>query len=79
MQKSIVAGALCAWVKAVEQYHNLLQVVRPKLVKKVASEARLQDLMAQLQSMKTGTNRTNADIRNIDEEEKQPMPQTNVP
>jgi hypothetical protein len=48
MQKSVVAGALCSWVKAVEEYHKALKVVRPKIAKKEAAEAMLKDLMATL-------------------------------
>jgi dynein heavy chain len=51
MQKSVVAGALCSWVKAVEEYHKALKIVRPKIAKKEAAEALLKDLMAQLQAM----------------------------
>ena len=29
MQKSVVCGALCSWVKSVEEYHKCLQIVRP--------------------------------------------------
>ena len=51
MQKSVVAGALCQWVKAVEDYHKALKIVRPKIAKKEAAEALLKDLMSQLQAM----------------------------
>ena len=33
MQKSIVAGALCSWVKAVEEYHKICLIVKPKKMK----------------------------------------------
>jgi len=39
MKKSVVAGALCGWVKAVEEYHKALKIVRPKIAKKEAAEA----------------------------------------
>lgn len=29
VQKSLVAGALCAWVRAIEEYHKALQMIRP--------------------------------------------------
>ena len=51
MQKSIVAGALCSWVKAVEEYHKALKVVRPKIAKKEAAEALLKELEASLKEM----------------------------
>ena len=47
-QKSLVAGALCSWVRAVEEYHKALKIVRPKLAKKEAAEALLAQLEAQL-------------------------------
>jgi len=50
-QKSLVAGALCAWVRAVEEYHKALKIVRPKLAKKEAAEALVAQLQAQLQAM----------------------------
>ena len=43
-QKSVVAGALCAWVRAVEEYHKVLNVVRPKIAKKEAAEAYVKQL-----------------------------------
>jgi len=39
MQKSVVAGALCSWVKAVEEYFKALGVVRPRIATKEAAEA----------------------------------------
>jgi len=48
MQKSVVAGALCSWVKAVEEYHKALKIVRPKIAKKEKAEATLKELMASL-------------------------------
>jgi len=50
-QKSQVAGALCAWVKAVEEYHKALKVVRPKIAKKEAAEALLLQLEKELKEM----------------------------
>ena len=44
MQKSVVAGALCAWVRAVEKYHKILNIVRPKIAKKEAAEAYVKQL-----------------------------------
>jgi len=41
MQKSLVAGALCGWVRAVEEYHKALKIVRPKIKKKEDAEALL--------------------------------------
>ena len=50
-QKSLVAGALCAWVRAVEEYHKALKVVRPKIAKKEAAEAMLKQLELELKEM----------------------------
>ena len=50
-QKSVVAGALCAWVRAVEEYHKALKIVRPKIAKKEAAEAYLKQLEQQLKDM----------------------------
>mmetsp|Transcript_6338 Transcript_6338/g.7541 ORF Transcript_6338/g.7541 Transcript_6338/m.7541 type:complete len:277 (+) Transcript_6338:337-1167(+) len=51
MQKSVVAGALCSWVRAVEEYHKALKIVRPKIKKKEDAEALVQQLEAQLKAM----------------------------
>ena len=51
MQKSVVAGALCSWVKAVEEYHKALKIVRPKIAKKEAAMALLKQLEDQLKQM----------------------------
>ena len=29
MKKSLVAAALCAWVRAVEEYHKAFKIIRP--------------------------------------------------
>lgn len=50
-QKSLVAGALCSWVRAVEEYHKALKIVRPKIAKKEAAEAQLAELEAMLSAM----------------------------
>lgn len=50
-QKSTVAGALCGWVKAVEEYHKALKIVRPKIAKKEAAEAYLKQLEESLKAM----------------------------
>lgn len=31
MNKSLVAAALCSWVRAVEEYHKTLMIIRPKI------------------------------------------------
>ena len=49
--QSEVAGALCAWVRAVEEYHKALKIVRPKIAKKEAAEALLKQLEEQLKAM----------------------------
>ena len=51
MQKSVVAGALCSWVRAVEEYHKALKIVRQKIAKKEAAEAMLAQLEEQLKAM----------------------------
>ena len=51
MQKSVVAGALCSWVRAVEEYHKALKIVRPKIKKKEDAERLLAQLQAELQGM----------------------------
>lgn len=51
IQKSLVAGALCSWVRAVEEYHKALKIVRPKIAKKEAAEAQLLELEAMLKAM----------------------------
>ena len=51
MQKSVVAGALCSWVKAVEEYHKALKIVRPKIAKKEAAMALFKQLEDQLKAM----------------------------
>ena len=33
MKKSLVAAALCSWVRAVEEYHKGLVIIRPKIEK----------------------------------------------
>ena len=38
-QKSLAAGALCAWVRAVEDYTKLLMIIRPKIER--AEDAKL--------------------------------------
>jgi len=38
---SIAAGALCMWVRSVEDYSKALKVVAPKRAKKAAAEAKL--------------------------------------
>lgn len=50
-QKSLVAGALCSWVRAVEEYHKALKIVNPKIAKKEAAEALLRQLEEQLKAM----------------------------
>ena len=50
-QKSEMAGALCAWVRAVEDYHKALKVIRPKLKKKEDAEALVKALQEKLQAM----------------------------
>ena len=45
LQKSVVAGAFCSWVKSVEEYHKALQIVRNKLAgsdQKLASETKIE-------------------------------------
>lgn len=49
--KSVVAGALCAWVRAVEEYHKALKVVRPKIKKKEDAEELVRNLEASLKAM----------------------------
>ena len=44
MQKSVVAGALCAWVRSVEEYHKALKIVRQKIAQKETAEALVQQL-----------------------------------
>ena len=50
-KKSVVAGALCLWVRSVEEYNKALKIVIPKRKKKEAAEALLAKLMASLQTM----------------------------
>jgi ribosomal protein S2 len=39
--KSAAAGALCTWVRAIEDYAKCLKVVNPKREKKAIAEANL--------------------------------------
>jgi dynein heavy chain len=50
-KKSEVAGALCLWVRSVEEYSKALKIVIPKRRKKEAAEATLAHLMQSLQEM----------------------------
>ena len=50
-KKSEVAGALCLWVRSVEEYNKALKIVIPKRKKKEAAEAHLAKLMQSLQEM----------------------------
>jgi len=53
VQKSTVAGAFCAWVRAVEEYHKALKIIRPKIKKKEDAEALLAKLHGELVAMET--------------------------
>ena len=46
--KSFVAAAFCTWVRAVEEYHKALKIIRPKMKKKADAEALVAQLQAQL-------------------------------
>jgi dynein heavy chain len=50
-QKSVVAEKLCIWVKAVEDYHKALKIVRPKVEKRDAALAKLKSLEDSLKAM----------------------------
>lgn len=50
-QKSVVAEKLCTWVRAVEDYHKALKVVRPKQEKRDAALAKVANLEADLKKM----------------------------
>lgn len=47
-KKSEVAGALCLWVRSVEEYNKALKIVIPKRKKKELAEAKLKALMDSL-------------------------------
>ena len=47
-KKSEVAGALCLWVRSVEEYNKALKIVIPKRKKKEQAEAKLKALMESL-------------------------------
>ena len=51
MNKSHVAGAFCTWVRAVEDYHKALKIIRPRIKKKEDAEALVKQLQEQLQAM----------------------------
>ena len=53
VQKSTVAGAFCAWVRAVEEFHKALKIIRPKIKKKEDAEALLAKLHGELVAMET--------------------------
>jgi len=44
VQKSLVAGALCAWVRTIEEYHKALQIIRPYIKAKEDAEALFKEL-----------------------------------
>jgi len=48
---SIAAGALCCWVRSVEDYSKALKVVAPKRAKKLAAETKLAAAIAFLKSL----------------------------
>lgn len=43
-KKSAAAGALCIWVRAIEDYAKCLKIVNPKREKKAQAEARVAKL-----------------------------------
>jgi dynein heavy chain len=52
-KKSAAAGALCVWVRAIEEYAKCLKIVNPKREKKAIAEAtvaRLRENLAQYQA-----------------------------
>ena len=49
--KSVVAEKLCIWVKAVEDYHKALKIVRPKAEKRDQALAKLKQLEDSLATM----------------------------
>jgi len=51
--RSFAAGALCQWVRSIEDYAKALKIVNPKKEKKAAAEAelaRMKEFLARLQS-----------------------------
>jgi dynein heavy chain len=50
-KQSVVAEKLCIWVKAVEDYHKALKIVRPKQEKMRIAKEKLADLEASLNAM----------------------------
>jgi len=48
MKKSAAAGALCTWVRAIEDYAKCLKIVNPKREKKAVAEAKVARLMEEL-------------------------------
>ncbi len=49
---SKAAMSLCAWVRAIETYHNVLQDVKPKRTALEEAEAKLEIVMSKLAAMK---------------------------
>jgi dynein heavy chain len=48
---SLAAGALCSWVRSLEDYSKALKVVAPKRAKKQFAEEQLKKKMAILQEL----------------------------
>ena len=47
----MAAGSLCTWVRNIAKYHEILNIVRPKIAKKEATEALVLQLEDQLKAM----------------------------
>lgn len=53
MSKSAAAGALCKWVRAIEDYAKCLKIVNPKRERKAAAEANLARMQEALSALKS--------------------------
>lgn len=70
-QSSVVAGALCGWVKAVEDFYKALKIVKPKIAKKVAAENALKILQDKLKTMQDEYAELEAELQKLSAELKQ--------